>query len=74
MISIRGGGQGGRGYGDRGCGIGGRGCGIGDRGGREAGVEGAGRGAIVGGGLENWRAKLLFFTRKFIKMIHNDTL
>ena len=28
--------------------------------GREAGVEGAGRGAVVGGVWKNWRAKLLF--------------
>ena len=57
---------GGQGYGDRGCGIRGRGCGIGGRGG-EAGVEGAGRGAIVGGGLERLEGEIAFFTRKFIK-------
>ena len=63
----RGGGQGGRGYRDRGCGIGGRGCGIGGRGGW-AGVEGAGRGAIVGRGLEKMEGEIaFFFTRKFIK-------
>ena len=42
---------------------------------QEAGVEGAGRGAIVGGGLERLEGKIAFFTIKFIKkMIHNDTL
>ena len=36
--------------------------------GREAGVEGAGRGAIVGGGLEKLEGEIaFFFTRKFIK-------
>ena len=64
---------GGRGYGDRGCGIGGRGCGIGGRG-AGSGSRGAGRGAIVGGGLEKLEGEIAFFTRKFIKMIHNDTL
>ena len=42
--------------------------------GREAGVEGAGRGAIVVGGLEKLEGEIAFFTRKFIKMIHNDSL
>ena len=49
--------------------------------GAESGVEGAGsgsrgagRGAIVGGGLEKLEGEIAFFTRKFIKMIHNDTL
>ena len=35
--------------------------------GREAGVEGAGRGAFVGGGLERLEGEIAFFTRKFIK-------
>ena len=36
--------------------------------GREAGVEGAGRGAFVGGGLERLEGEIaFFFTRKFIK-------
>ena len=35
---------------------------------REAGVEGAGRGAIMGGGLEKLEGEIAFFlTRKFIK-------
>ena len=34
---------------------------------REAGVEGAGRGAIVGRGLERLKGEIAFFTRKFIK-------
>ena len=35
--------------------------------GREAGVEGAGRGAIVGWGLEKLEGEIAFITRKFIK-------
>ena len=31
------------------------------------GVEGAGRGAFVGGGLEILEGEIVFFTRKFIK-------
>ena len=35
--------------------------------GRESGVEGAGRGAIVGGGLEKLEGEISLFTRKSIK-------
>ena len=39
------------------------------------GVEGAGSGAIVGGGLERLEGEIAFFIRKLIKkMVHNDTI
>ena len=49
--------------------------------GAESGVEGAGSGSREGGkrgncgrGLNKLEGEIAFFTRKFIKMIHNDTL
>ena len=35
--------------------------------GQEAGVEGAGKGAFVGGGLERLEGEIAFFTGQFIK-------
>ena len=49
--------------------------------GAESGVEGAGSGSRGGGkrgncgrGSGKLEGEIAFFTRKFIKMIHNDTL
>ena len=67
ISSNRGDGQGGRRYGDGGCGIGGRGCGIGGRGAGKRELRGREEGQLWAGVWKDWRAKLLFFPRKFIK-------